>query len=115
MTMSWGNPKVSVPTSVSSFTGLTILIPHRNEQDYRQWRNWWRDGLVKPKDTTYLEARGASLLTTRTGLVQNALKTRASHFLFLDDDVIAPNNLVESLVSMKTPIACGVYMAKKSA
>jgi hypothetical protein len=112
--MSWANLPITSNSSVDKFTGLMILIPHRDEQDYRQWKSWWDMKLVRPPGTAHLEARGVSLTTNRTYLVQEALKTAASHFLFLDDDVIAPDNLIESLIAMKVPIACGVYMAKKS-
>lgn len=112
--MSWANLPITSNSSVDKFTGLAILIPHRDEQDYRQWKSWWDIKLVKPPNTTYLETRGVSLTTNRTYLVQEALKTAASHFLFLDDDVVGPDNLIESLIAMKAPIACGVYMAKKS-
>lgn len=90
-----------------------VLIPHKGESGYRQWERWWKDGLVKPPGTSYLEQRGLSLTTNRTGLVMEALKSDAEYFFFLDDDIIGPNELLTTLLGHRLPIACGIYMAKK--
>jgi len=92
---------------------VMVLIPHKGESGYRQWERWWKEGLVKPPGTSYLEQRGLSLTTNRTGLVIEALKSDAEYFFFLDDDVIGPNELLATLLSHRLPIACGLYMAKK--
>jgi len=92
---------------------VMILIPHKGESGYRQWERWWKDGLVKPPGTSYLEQRGLSLTTNRTGLVVQALESNAEYFFFLDDDVMGPNELLVTLLSHRLPIACGIYMAKK--
>lgn len=92
---------------------VMVLIPHKGESGYRQWERWWKEGLVKPPGTSYLEQRGLSLTTNRTGLVIEALKSDAEYFFFLDDDVIGPNEMLATLLSHRLPIACGLYMAKK--
>ena len=92
---------------------VMVLIPHKGESGYRQWERWWKDELVKPPGTSYLEQRGLSLTTNRTGLVIEALKSDAEYFFFLDDDVIGPNEMLTTLMSHRLPIACGIYMAKK--
>ena len=109
--MSWNR---ATPLTPIAPTGkVIILVPHRDEHDYRQWRDWWHDSLEKPPGTLWLESRGLSLTTNRTQLVRMALQRDATHFLLLDDDVIAPNNVIPTLLSANLPIACGLYMAKK--
>lgn len=108
--MAWNGVTPIVPSNVK----VAILIPHRDEQDYRQWDRWWLNELQKPPDSLYYESRGLSLTTNRTQLVRLALKTDASHFFFLDDDVIAPNDVIQSLLAANQPIVCGLYMAKKA-
>ena len=92
---------------------VMVLIPHKGESGYRQWERWWKETLIKPPGISYLEQRGLSLTTNRTGLVIEALKSDAEYFFFLDDDVIGPNELLVTLLSHRLPIACGLYMAKK--
>ena len=109
--MSWNRVTPIVPQSGAK---VIILIPHRDEHDYRQWRDWWHAGLQKPPGTTWLESRGLSLTTNRTQLVRMALQRDATHFFFLDDDVIAPNDVIPTLLAPNLPIVCGLYMAKKT-
>lgn len=121
--MSWDRKTPIAPTAPSE-AKVIILIPHRDEQDYRQWRSWWHDGyrdatgkirvLQKPPGTLWLESRGLSLTTNRTKLVSEALKSDATHFFFLDDDVIPPDDVIPTLLAANFPIACGLYMAKKT-
>ena len=92
---------------------VMVLIPHRGESGYREWERWWLKGLILPPGTAYMEQRGLSLTTSRTGLVIEALKSDAEFFFFLDDDVIGPNDLLTTLLGHSLPIACGLYMAKK--
>ena len=93
---------------------VIILVPHRDEHDYRQWRDWWHNGLQKPLGTLWLESRGLSLTTNRTKLVHEALKSDATHFFFLDDDVIAPDDVIPSFLAANLPIVCGLYMVDVS-
>lgn len=93
---------------------VKILVPHRGETDYREWIFWFKDKLQKPPGTGWLEQRGLSLTTNRTGLVQEALKSDAEFFFFLDDDVICPDDIITTLLEHNLPIVCGLYMAKKS-
>lgn len=109
--MSWNRVTPIVPQSGAK---VIILIPHRDEHDYRQWRDWWHSGLQKPPGTLWLESRGLSLTTNRTQLVRMALQRDATHFFFLDDDVIAPNDVILTLLAPNLPIVCGLYMAKKT-
>jgi len=111
--MSWNRQTPIAPTA-SSGAKVIILIPHRDEHDYRQWRDWWHNGLQKPPGTLWLESRGLSLTTNRTKLVHEALKSDATHFFFLDDDVIAPDDVIPSFLAANLPIVCGLYMAKKA-
>jgi len=92
---------------------VMILIPHRGESDYRQWRDWFLMGLKKPPGTTFLEIRGLSLTTARTKLVIEALKTTAKYFFFLDDDLIGPDDALLTMLGYNLPIVSGLYMAKK--
>lgn len=111
--MSWNRQTPIAPTAPSG-AKVIILVPHRDEHDYRQWRDWWHNGLQKPLGTLWLESRGLSLTTNRTKLVHEALKSDATHFFFLDDDVIAPDDVIPSFLAANLPIVCGLYMAKKA-
>ena len=111
--MSWNRVTPITPTAPAE-TKVIILVPHRDEQDYRQWRDWWHSSLEKPPGTQWLESRGLSLTTNRTQLVRLALQHDATHFFFLDDDVIAPNDVIPSLLATNLPIVCGLYLTKKS-
>lgn len=110
--MSWDRAQPLAPIATSQ-AKVIILVPHRDEHDYRQWRDWWHNGLQKPPGTTWLESRGLSLTTNRTQLVRLALQRDATHFFFLDDDLIAPNDVITTLLAPNLPIVCGLFMAKK--
>ena len=90
-----------------------ILVPHGGEKDYREWRDWFHNGLQKPEGTQWLETRGQSLVTARNFLAQEGLKSGAEYLFFLDDDVFGPDNGLVTLMSTGLPIVCGLYMAKK--
>ena len=91
-----------------------ILVPHGSLSDWREWRDWFYTRLQKPEGTYWLETRGQALCTARNYLVKQALETSAERFLFLDDDVIAPDDSLISMVQTNFPIVCGLYMAKKA-
>lgn len=110
--MAWNRAQPLTPIAPPE-AKVAILVPHRDEHDYRQWRDWWHNGLQKPPGTSWKESRGLSLTTNRTQLVRMALQSDATHIFFLDDDVIAPNNVITTLLQANLPIACGLYMAKK--
>ena len=97
---------------------VIILIPHKDERDYRQWRDWWKEQLQKPEGTQSLESRGASLVTSRIQLAETGLKSGAEYLFWLDDDLIGPNdglvNLLNVSSSVDRPIVCGLYVARKS-
>lgn len=106
--------KPGEPQQVPSRKGsIIILITHRDERDYRQWRDWYHFKLQKPVGTSWRESRGASLVTARNGLVRDALNTDSEYFFFLDDDIIGPDNGLITLMSLKLPIAGGLYWSKK--
>ena len=90
-----------------------ILVPHGGQSDYREWRDWFHFGLQKPPGTSWVEVTGLTLTTARTKLVHEALKSSPEYLFWLDDDVIAPNNIISILISHNLPIVCGLYMAKK--
>ena len=106
MTHSWDLVKQTINQTM-------ILVPHRGESDYRQWRDWFLAGLQKPPGTGFLEIRGLSLTTSRTKLVMEALKTTAQYFFFLDDDLIGPDDALLTMLGYQLPIVSGLYMAKK--
>jgi len=112
--MAWNRAQPMTPIVSSTPVKVAILIPHRDETDYRAWRHRWKDEMEKPPGTSYLESRGLSLTTNRTKLVEMALKTDATHFFFLDDDVMPPPDIIPALLATGQPLACGLYMAKKS-
>jgi len=90
-----------------------ILIPHGGYSDYREWRDWFYTRLQKPEGTHWLETRGQALCTARNYLVKQGLATKAQRFLFLDDDVISPNDALVTMLQTDFPIVCGLYMSKK--
>lgn len=104
MSMSWENLNQNK---------VMILVPHKGESDYRQWRDWFLGGLKKPLGTTWLEIRGLSLTTNRTKLVMEALKTPAEYFFFLDDDLVGPDDALITMLGYRLPIISGLYWAKK--
>ena len=109
----WDIEKPSQVTTPTVKGRTIILVPHGSDSDYREWRDWFHNGLQKPEGTQWLETRGQSLVTARNYLVQEGLKTRADYLFFLDDDVMGPSNGLVNLMSTGLPIACGLYMAKK--
>ena len=93
---------------------VVILIPHRDEYDYRQWRDWFKEGLVKPPGTTWLEMRGLALTTLREKLAEDALKDPNNEWLlWLDDDNIGAADSLMKLLSHNLPICTGWYITKK--
>ena len=98
---------------VKSVGNIMILVTHNSEKDYREWRDWFHNGLQKPEGAQWLETRGQSLTTARNFLTIEGLKTGAEYLFFLDDDVIGPNDGLITLMSTGLPIICGLYMAKK--
>ena len=92
---------------------VIILVTHRDERDYRGWRDWFHNGLQKPEGTQWLETLGQSLVTARNFLAMEGLKSGAEYLFWLDDDILGPDNGLVTLMSTGLPIACGLYMAKK--
>ncbi len=93
---------------------VAVLVPHRDERDYRQWWMWFSGAMQKPPDTATFHARGFSLTTNREFLVMKAMEIpEITHLYFLDDDVLPPDNCIDALLAMDTPLAAGLYRAKK--
>ena len=92
---------------------VMILIPHRDDRDYRAWRDWFHFKLQKPAKTSWRESRGGCLVTTMNALAKDALASNCEYFFWLDDDNIGPDNGLMTLLSLNLPIACGLYWAKK--
>lgn len=111
--MAWNRAQPITPIEGKE-AKVVILIPHRDELDYRAWRHRWKDEMAKPPGTVYFESRGLSLTTNRTKLVETALQTDATHFFLLDDDVMPPPDVITKLLAPRLPIVCGLYMSKKS-
>jgi hypothetical protein len=93
---------------------VVILVPHRDENDYRQWRDWFKDRLAKPPGTSFLEMRGLALTTLRQSLAESALADPNNEWLmWLDDDVIGEEDSLHKLLSHRLPICTGWYWTKK--
>lgn len=103
----------AAPQTAPQKGSVIILITHRDEKEYREWRSWYNFKFQKPEKTSWRESRGAGLVMSRNSLVLDALKTNSEYFFFLDDDVIGPENGLITLMSLNLPIACGLYWAKK--
>jgi len=93
---------------------VMILVPHRDDRDYRAWRDWFHFKLKRPAKTAWRESRGACLVTTRNALTKDALASNCEYFFWLDDDNIGPDDGLMTLLSLNLPIACGLYWAKKA-
>lgn len=112
--MAWNRQQPIIPIAKTITSGkVNILIPHRAETDYRQWRKWFMESLRKPDGTSYLEGRGYGIDNMRKYLASEAMKGDCEWFLWLDDDVLAPDNGIEVLLSAKLPFVCGTYWTKK--
>lgn len=93
---------------------VAVLVPHRDARDWREWWMWFSGNMKKPVEVATFHARGFSLTTNRTFLVKKALEIPdLTHIFFLDDDTIPPDNVLEGLLAMQTPLAAGLYRAKK--
>ena len=93
--------------------GVVILTPHRDERDYRAWREWFLLKLRRPPGTFHIEVRAHNLTTVRTMLADRALHTEAEWLFWLDDDMIGPDNCLEMLMGHGLPVVGGLYMTKK--
>ena len=62
-----------------------------------------------------MEMRAYNLVTMRNYMAEEALKGGAEWLFWLDDDMMGPPNVLEALLAINKPIACGLYMAKKKA
>ncbi len=94
-------------------TKLAILLPHRDNMDYRAWRDWYHFGLQKPDGTTFMEINGLPVNLAREKMINDVLKGDSEWIFFLDDDLICPNNIILQMMSYNLPICCGLYWAKK--
>lgn len=104
---------------------VAIGVPHRNEYDYREWRDWFRLKMQVPPGTVILERRGEALCTMRNGLAEQVLLSGAEWLFFLDDDVIGPlkpdgsdgaglPTLLAVADHFKSKFVSGLYWAKKN-
>lgn len=105
---------LAAPATTTIPFRVAVLVPHRDEYDYRMWARWFLKDFIMPDGSWFLEQRGFSLTTNRTRLVELALEQKeCTHVFFLDDDVICPPNIITDLGKLNVPIACGLYRAKK--
>lgn len=90
---------------------VILLVPHSSERDYREWANFFNS--LKQKGYAYLEARHYGVVQARNKLAEEALKTGAEWFFWLDDDLIGSPDCIDHLLAIGRPCACGLYMTKK--
>ena len=69
--------------------------------------------LQLPAGTRLQFQRGVPIDVSRNTLVRSAQENKAAFIFFLDADVLAPPDIVGSLMSWKVPIVSGVYWSKK--
>ncbi len=97
---------------------VAIGVPHRSEYDYREWRESYRNRLLVPEGTIFIEHRNYELCTMRNMIAEEALRSGAEYLFFLDDDIIGPDNGLMTLLAIsehfKEKFISGLYWAKKN-
>ena len=88
-----------------------VLIPHLGEVS-SEWAVSIKN-LQCPDGTQVFFSRGMPIDVTRDHMVRDILKDGFEWIFFLDSDVVAPVNTIQTLLSHNLPLVCGVYDAKK--
>ncbi|MCL2698625.1 MAG: hypothetical protein FWE74_11175 [Oscillospiraceae bacterium] len=63
-------------------------------------------------ETSLVFVTGYTVVQARNRIVEKSLKDNYDYTLFVDSDVVLPNNLLERLLSLGADIACGWYVKK---
>ena len=90
---------------------LAVLVPHMGEVS-SEWAVSLKN-LQCPDGSQVFFSRGMPIDVTRDQMVRDILKDGFEWIFFLDSDVIAPANTIQTLLSHNLPLVCGVYDAKK--
>lgn len=87
---------------------LVIARPHRGELSYIFMYRY--EQLQKPEGYRAVAVGGTSVDEARNGVVRAFLAIpEASHLLFLDDDVLPPEDAIVRLMAHDVPIISGIY------
>jgi len=95
---------------------LVIATTRRNKQDILMTDVYNR--LVIPDNLTFthIDIWGYDIVTSRNLAIKVACEHRAKYLLFVDDDIVAPNNallkLYNNMVTMEKPVVAGMYYKK---
>ncbi len=69
--------------------------------------------LKKPEYTKFSFAHGQSPAQARNMIIREALGGGYTHILFIDDDVLVPENTIERLLSHDKDMVSGLYLIRK--
>lgn len=92
---------------------VALICPHHNEMIYTQAalsimvQAHYADKLFFPSFAT------VSMVVVRNNLVENALKTDCSHFLFLDGDELFPEDMMLKLLTHNKDIVSAYVCVKR--
>lgn len=119
--MAW---EYMTPATVKETFGkplIALLLPHTGLLNTEFVESIWsrlRSEPVEWCDKIPIMCKVPSLPVARNTLAAEALKTKATHFLWVDDDQVLeqpanPNEALRLLYSCNAPIAAGLYRAKQ--
>lgn len=70
-------------------------------------------GLIKPPETEVQFLANSLVYDARNRICQRAVSGGFTHLLFIDSDMIFPDDAIDRLLSLETDIATGVYYGRK--
>ena len=113
--MAWEEVKKKKPV-------VAIMLPHRGSLNCEFLQEMWIPLAYKPVDfcdKLRFLCRVPSLPLARNILVSEMLKSKATHGLFIDSDLVMenpsdPNEALRRMLSLDLPIVTGLYRAKQT-
>jgi len=102
--MSW----IPVPTDARVLIG----IPSAGYNRYGQFLDYIMN-IARPKGTQFAFSHGQSPAQARNQIIQQAINEEYSHVLFIDDDVLVPNDIITRLLAHNVDMVTGLYLLRK--
>lgn len=69
-------------------------------------------GLGRPANTLTMTVHGQSPASSRNEIIKQALENKITHILFLDDDMILPEDTLMKLLTHDKPIVSALYLLR---
>ncbi len=91
-----------------SYKNKEVLL-FDNSPDEEMFKKLKKEKGIKVEKTPHSEGAKQAVARDRERLRQRALKEGFEYLLFLDQDIIAPSNVIERLVSNGKEVCCGLY------